>query len=235
MKIIKQAILWGIQRMGYDLVRPDPRPRGFNARHLSTICSPRTVFDVGVADGTPELYEAFPGAKFILVEPLREYEAAIAGITSRYDCRVFFNAVGSVAGEAEITVDLDDPQKSSLETRSRLTTRAHALSKRKVQILTLDSIFRECGDLPKPILLKLDTEGRELDVLRGATALLRHTQMVIAEVSVAGRFEGGYHFEDVVLFMRDHGFRLADILSIAHADGELEPHHMDVVFRNTAA
>jgi FkbM family methyltransferase len=224
-----------IHRLGYDLIRPNPRPRGFNARHLSTICNPRTVFDVGVADGTPELYEAFPKAHFVLVEPVAEYAGAIEQIRQKYDSRVFFKAVGSTPGEAEFTVDHDDPQKSSLQTRASLTRREHTLTKRKVEITTLDTILRECGDLHDPILLKIDTEGHELDALRGATELLRRADTVIAEVSVAKRFEGGYRFEDVLLFMRERGFRLVDILSIAHADGELEPHHMDVVFKKADA
>ena len=34
---------------------------------------PGTVIDVGVAWGTPDLYEAFPASKFYLVEPLKEF------------------------------------------------------------------------------------------------------------------------------------------------------------------
>lgn len=36
---------------------------------------PLTVIDVGAAGGTYELYRAFPKAKFLLVEPLKEYES----------------------------------------------------------------------------------------------------------------------------------------------------------------
>jgi FkbM family methyltransferase len=236
MKIIRRAILWVFHRYGYDVIRPDPNPRGFNARHLATICKPKTVFDVGVADGTPELYAAYPKAKFVLVEPVREYQPQIDKIMAQYDCRVFWKAAGSQQGEAEITVDVTDPQKSSLETRATVTKRDHKLEKRKIEITTLDSILRECGNVEGPILVKIDTEGHELDTLKGATELLRRADFVIAEVSVAPkRFEGGYAFEDVVMLMRDAGYRVADILSIAHAPDELEPHHMDVVFKKVGA
>jgi len=33
---------------------------------------PGTIIDVGVAWGTPDLYEAFPASKFYLVEPLKD-------------------------------------------------------------------------------------------------------------------------------------------------------------------
>src|SRR5262245_52875429 len=35
--------------------------------------TPRTVIDVGVARGTDDLYEAFPDAKHLLIEPLGEF------------------------------------------------------------------------------------------------------------------------------------------------------------------
>ena len=234
---MKTLIRGVVHRLGYDINRwqPDRVERGFNAPHLATICQPRTVIDVGVGFGTYPLYEAFPDARFILVEPLRDYEPTIDEIRARYDCRVYYQAVGSAEGELEFTVDLDDPEKSSFEERSRLTPREHTVEKRRVPVTTLDTILRDNPDLQRPVLLKLDTEGHELEALRGATELLAVADMVIAEVSVAHRFTGGYRFEDMILWMREHGFRMADILSISHAEGELVPRHMDVVFTRDEA
>lgn len=232
---IKSFVRRVLNRLGYDIVRwrLDVQPRGFNSAHLSTICRPQTVFDIGVGNGTYALYEAFPDAKFILVEPVREYEETINRIKAQYECRVYYKAVGSAEGQLELTVDLDDPEKSSLETRARLTAREHSLEKRIVEVTTLDAIMRANPDLKRPVLVKLDTEGHELEALRGGTELLRIADMVICEVSVAKRFEGGYGFEDIIGYMSSNGFRLADILSIAHATGEIEPRHMDVVFTRT--
>jgi hypothetical protein len=61
-------------------------------------------------------------------------------------------------------------------------------------------------------------------------SLLRATGAVIAEVSIAERFEGGYEFEDLVRFMSAHGFRLSSFLSVTHQRGELRPRFADVLF-----
>src|SRR5690606_32735381 len=114
-------------------VQPDTIQKGFNARYLATLCNPGTVIDVGVGFGTYPLYEAFPKANLILVEPLKEYESVVEAIKSRYNCSAYFKAVGRTPGEEEFTVDLDDPEKSSFETRSRLTARPHALTRRVVE------------------------------------------------------------------------------------------------------
>lgn len=222
--------------LGYEISRVQPKAieKGFNAPYLATLCRPRTVIDVGVGNGTYPLYEAYPKADFILVEPLEECDEVVATVESRYSCKAYHKAVGRTEGRVEFTVDLDDPEKSSFETRSRLTSRPHRLVKRSVEVTTLDAIARNNPRMERPILLKLDTEGHELDALAGATDLLQITDVVISEVSVAKRFEGGYRFEDILLFMKDHDFRFVDILAVAHAPGELGPRHMDVLFMRAA-
>lgn len=41
---------------------------------------PKTVVDVGVANGTPELYTIFSYSYFLLVEPLKKYEPKLKSI-----------------------------------------------------------------------------------------------------------------------------------------------------------
>ena len=85
--------------------------------------------------------------------------------------------------------------------------------------------------MQEPILLKIDTEGHELKVLRGAQSVLRATEVVIAEVSMAKRFEEGYEFEDIILFMKESGFYLLTFLDITHPSGGLRPRFADVVYK----
>lgn len=40
----------------------------------------RTVIDVGVAYGTPQIYRAFPGADYVLVEPLEEFRPILESL-----------------------------------------------------------------------------------------------------------------------------------------------------------
>jgi 16S rRNA G527 N7-methylase RsmG len=41
---------------------------------------PKTIIDVGVAYGTPGLYGVFDDVKYLLVDPLREYETVMQDI-----------------------------------------------------------------------------------------------------------------------------------------------------------
>jgi FkbM family methyltransferase len=223
-----------LNKLGYEIHRSSSPPifGRFHPGYLVEICQPKTVIDVGVGYGTFPLYLAFPEARFVLVEPLRDFEAAIEGIGRKYNCDVFYKAVSDRSGVQEINVDALDPQKSSLADRTALTRTGNKLEKRRIETTTLDRIYEETLPLEEPILLKIDAEGHELKALQGATSLLGVTETVIAEVSISRRFEGSYTFEDLVLFMRESGFFLSAFLSISHRAGEPRPRHADVVFQS---
>src|SRR5689334_8126791 len=80
-------------------LRPDlPRRKNLAqfCEHLRSMdYRPRTVIDVGVADGTIELHRSFPDAKFLLVEPLREFAPALDWLAQRYDACVELCAAGA--------------------------------------------------------------------------------------------------------------------------------------------
>jgi len=223
--MIKKIILSILNRLGYEVTRKERG--GFHASYLSKICSPKTVFDVGVGRGTPELYGAYPGAKFILVEPLSEFGPALEGLARELNCVVCRKAVGEKAGTISINIE-NDPQTSSVCDRPRTDSPDKT---RSVEVTTLDAILAENPGLSSPVLLKIDVEGFELQVLKGAAELLNISEIVIVETSIAKRFEGGTVLEDVVEFMRSRGFRIFDFLTITRREDVPGAHMVDVVFK----
>jgi hypothetical protein len=121
--ISNRFITKAFRKFGYEITKASQFQRGFRGSHLRRICQPRTVIDVGVARGTPVLYRAFPTAKFILEEPLRDTEDAINEILRKYDGVVYYKALGKSAGVLEINVDPTFVGKSSFKSRTALTER----------------------------------------------------------------------------------------------------------------
>src|SRR3954449_6529991 len=84
---VKEAVRGLADRAGIEVRRKDSGVRRTPEAVLAHVkrlgFAPATVIDVGVAYGTPELYDAFPDARFLLVDPLEEYAPAIDGIVAR--------------------------------------------------------------------------------------------------------------------------------------------------------
>ena len=64
---------------------------------------------------------------------------------------------------------------------------------RRIPAITLDNICVE-RNAEKPYLIKIDTQGSELEVLKGAQTVLQNTELVILEVSFFDFFQGGPQF-----------------------------------------
>ncbi len=194
---------------------------------------PGTVIDVGVGNGTPQLYDAFPDAYLVLVEPLEEFAPAIASILARRPGEQFAVALGAADDVRDIRIEPGHLQGSSFYARHALEATGPVAAARRVPVRTLDGLLGG-RDLPKPFGLKIDAEGAELEIVRGAAATLVRTDFVIAEVSVLDRFDGGQTFASFVGAMADAGFAARDILGIGRADTS-EVTFLDVMFRRRAS
>jgi len=233
--MIKKLVKSALNKLGYDLRKVRRHPLVFEgglfaADYLSRLLQPRTLIDVGVGYGTRPLYEAIPSADLILIEPLIDYEDAIAKILKSRNGRVIYKAVGNTKGVLKINVDTANLELSSFADRTPMTQSGNILEQREVEVTTLDLIFEECHPVKSPIILKIDTEGNELSVLEGAKSAIQSVDCVIAEVSIAKRFENSYECEDLIRFMSENGFYLYSFLFVAHVIGEDRPRFSDVVF-----
>lgn len=160
------------------------------------------LIDVGVGEGTQFLYDAFPDASLILVDPIEQVQ------TNR-EYTFFKCAASNTSGTVVLNVDADSINMHSTYTRTPLTC-STIESSIEVECNTLDNLII---DKNKTFGLKVDAEGADLDVLKGSAELLKSCKWVICEVSVLERFENSYKFEDVINFMQEHKFRVGYILS----------------------
>ena len=189
--------------------------------------SPATLIDAGVAGGTLVLYDAFPQAYLVLIEPVREFSEGISKLLESRDGEHVEAAIGAVSGSAVLHVDPEVPGVSSVLRRAGGAPRS--TEERTVTVTTLDELWRRREWAP-PFGLKLDVEGYEHEAVEGAAELLGETQFVIAEVSVLERYDGGHTFAGFVLQMDSYGFALCDILDGARqANRELG--YVDAMFR----
>ena len=89
----------------------------------------------------------------------------------------------------------------------------------------LDEILLE-NNHAAPFGIKIDAEGFEMEVLKGAGHVILMASFVIIEVSVKRRFALNYKFSEVVNFMASRNFELLDVLNA----GAAEPNFLDCLF-----
>jgi FkbM family methyltransferase len=223
---------------GYELKKLGAPLRGFRssleyakARGLA----PKTVFDVGVGTGTPWLYEAFPNAKLVLFEPLAVFDEDLCRLARNYNADVHRVALAEQEGVTqEFNHDIEFPMNSSLlrlEPRcatlsAKYRHHGHEFEQVTVRLDTLDHL----NTYEPPYMLKLDVEGSETRVLRGALKTLQSTEFLIAEISVMTRQSGEPTFAEVISLLDEDGFQLFDIPSISQAGPTGQLVYLDAAF-----
>jgi len=196
-------------------------------RHLKSMgVNPKTVFDIGVADGTEDLYQAFPKSHFVLVEPLKEFEPYMLSMTEKYDLEYVVAAASDENGSLNINVH---PDLCGTSLMKEVEGKIVDGEERTVPTIRLDEFVRE-KKLSPPFLIKIDVQGAELQVLAGASDILDQAAAIILEVSLFGFFVGGPQFSDVVAYMKEKGFVVYEILDARNRplDGALA--QVDMMF-----
>jgi FkbM family methyltransferase len=225
MRQFQDAVHRKLLEHGWRVQRAVPAPQGWEEHRTywepdyirRLRFRPETIIDVGVAHGTPQLYAAFPDAQLVLVEPLSEYFEAIAHLLARRRGVHIRAAAGSSEGELELRVEPRRTERTSRYLGHPIERTGDILTPRRVRATTIDRIILD-HSLPEPFGLKIDAEGAELEVIRGAAATLERTLFVIAEVDVLhARFEGSYSFAQFIAAMDQAGFEVCDLLGIGRA------------------
>jgi FkbM family methyltransferase len=184
---------------------------------------PATVFDIGVAYGTYELYRAFPDAYYHLIDPTPESLHYMRLLERQLRCEVHPVALGDREGEATIEIRPDIQAATLLED----VTPRQILRHDRVPIRRFDSLI---GEIARPALAKIDVQGAELMVLEGMTGQMASIDAFIVETSTIASVKGGAEIHDVIRFMHDHGFVLADIVGMTRRPLDGATAQLDLLF-----
>lgn len=98
-----------------------------------------------------------------------------------------------------------------LETHTSAEASASYVGKQEIEINTLDSVFNHIHEREKEILLKIDTQGFELNVLKGSETSLHHINTIQLEMSLRPLYEGQPLYHHVMDFLHYRGYTLIDI------------------------
>lgn len=189
--------------------------------NLRAICfNPINIIDIGAYHGewTVMIKKIFPDSSILMIEAQGSKKDTLKDISQQYSPKVFYEiALLSSEDEQEVRfVEMETGssvfEESSPYEREYISTKT----------LTLDTLLKTHPDFEGADFLKIDVQGYELEVLRGAKKILKKVELVLLEVSLIPVNKGCPIMTEVIFFMADNDFRVLDFCSqIRRGDGFL--------------
>jgi FkbM family methyltransferase len=169
---------------------------------------PKYCLDIGAYNGywTEDFKKIFPQCSVLMIEGQLEKEPILAAVKTR------FTDVGyeiSLLGAKEELVSFNIYETASSVLTEHNVTNAK-VEQRKLQ--PLDSVTEK--RLFKPDFIKIDTQGFELEILKGGDKTLASAQFVLLEVSFLDIYVNCPLAADVISYMNNKGFVIYDICTL---------------------
>lgn len=184
---------------------------------------PLGIVDVGCRWGFAESWDALDDNAWIVGFDPDEDECV--RLRERYATRpnisIVAEALARRAGRRRVHLTVDPACSSFFAPSSRVLEDVpdlHVIApagSRDCRVTTLDRWMRKEGKGPIDYI-KLDVQGGELDVLRGAKTTLRNVLILDVEVEFNPIYEGQPLFSNIDIFARRHGFCLWRLSNLVH-------------------
>jgi FkbM family methyltransferase len=247
LKIVKDSVLKLSRSLGYDIVplrEMKERDFALHLRELLTRLEIDCVLDVGANAGQYRDFlrdRVFYEGVIVSFEPIRHHVEALRK-RSRGDANWHIEgyALGSHDGSMPINVMVSDQFSSFLEPDhggvsdyAGLNVADHVET---VRVRTLDVVMpalRQRIGFDRPYL-KIDTQGFDIEVLRGAGLSLPAVKALQTEASVRGIYKGMPRYTEIIHYLDERGFDITGLYPVSR-DSTLRLVEFDCVMINRAA
>jgi FkbM family methyltransferase len=184
---------------------------------------PANIIDVGAFEGdwSRMARSIWPASKVIMFEPNAAKSDQVFRASRAIDATLFQDLLGANDG-AEVTFNIMESGSSIMNERSPLPRVQETRKLRR-----LDTVIPH---LEGSSFLKIDAQGYELEILRGAETILPNIDVILLEVSVIEINEGAPLVSDVTTFMKEIGFVTCEILEIHRRPLDQALNQIDMIF-----
>ena len=192
--------------------------------------APSTVLDIGAHLGAfaKSFLALFPACKPILIEPNPFCQDDLSKLGYERHAVAASNETGQAS--LYLTKEWLQSTGSSLYRENTHFFRDEAVIKRDVPKARIDDLFQN----QRFDFVKIDTQGSELDVLRGGEEVLKQSDYILIEISLVEYNIGGARAEDVFAQLDAMGFDCAGVTEFHRLksvkNGDLL--QMDFLFEN---
>ena len=235
---LKETLRTALRRRNIYVLRD--LPRGIEVAHdLSCAFGGKnftTIFDIGanIGETANSFLRDYPSAHIWAFEPSTELYSTLANSLSqckRVTCERM--AVGSSVGEATLLHAQDTTMFHIASLGSSLLRTETTADSETVKMTTLDLYCRQ-HSINMIDFLKVDTEGHDLEVLRGAANMLQQRMIGCVQCECGLNPENTFHrpLEELKSFIESYGYRTFGLYEQVHEWPTNKPHlrRANVVF-----
>jgi FkbM family methyltransferase len=183
-----------------------------------------TVIDIGASDGrwSKDFIRYYPESHYLLIEAQSIHEPKLKAFCAEHPGSQY---VLAAAGESSGEINFD----AAVPLGGQASYTPFGKHNLVVPVTTVDKEV-ESRRLPGPYLLKLDTHGFEVPILRGARGALESTGIIVMECYNYRIAPECLLFDEMCAHLRTLGFQCIDL-----ADPMFRPHddtlwQMDLIF-----
>jgi FkbM family methyltransferase len=212
--MIKKALKSRLEKYGWFLRRVNGLPQGLDLGRTLKRCGQigdGVLLDVGAHKGETVEYflESFDNEIYAFEPVSDNFRSLAARFDGQRRVKCIHKALGATSGEATISLQ-EDSQTHSLKHLSQNFSGVDRSE--NVAISTVDDICREF-DISRIEILKIDTEGYEVEVLDGAKQSLSESRVrtVFCEITFDSLDQVHTQFSDVERHLAAHQFRFAGL------------------------
>ena len=169
---------------------------------------PENIFDIGACKGdwSKEVFNIYPNSKYYLFEPIEYVEL------NQFKNKINFTVSNTLLSDSQKNVDWYENRDSGDSIFKEIS---HNYTNTKPVIKsteTLDNLFNSTENL-KNIFVKIDCQGSEIPILKGATKLYDKINFIILELPFFGRYNYDVSdFFEHINFMKSIGFVVFDFI-----------------------
>nr|MBA2707334.1 FkbM family methyltransferase [Gemmatimonadaceae bacterium] len=211
--MLKRAARSTLNYLGYELRPSNKSPLTVFLEIVRRYdSSPSFVIDIGANRGrwARIALEHFPTAEYLLIEPQDALRAYSEDLLRKPNVRWLTSGVSDESGDFMLGLSsVDDTTATFNLTDERMAN--HGSAQVEVPVITLDDLVEKENRVPD--MVKIDAEGFDLRVLRGASTLFGVTEIFFVECGIAApSIENS--IEAVCSVMKNNGYRAIDISGI---------------------
>ena len=179
--------------------------------------SPLLLIDIGASGGLEDNWQ--PAEKYLKVLGFEPDKAAWEKLNKQKKENYKYLNTGLYSNKGSVNFNVAKKQKVSSIYSPNLkllkqfpeVDRFEIIKTVKIEVDSLDNVLKE-SNIKNPDFIKLDTQGSELDILKGGIKTLKSDVLGLEiEVEFAKMYEDQHLFSDVDMFVREKGFYLFDI------------------------